>query len=364
MKKIDRYILSKYLTTFFFCLILFTAIVVVVDISEKTNDFAKSKLPAFRIFTDYYIGFIPRIDAMLFPLFVFISVIFFTSKMAGRSEIIAILSSGVSFRRFLLPYIAGGILLSGLLWAGYQYIVPKANLKWANFEAKYIDAPAAPESNSSSFKQKLYFKIDSNTYVGIRGYDTILKTGNGFFIQQFQNNKLVYNLRADQFNWDTATNKWKLFNAVERRLDSISERVTRTSELMASYNFKPRDLRKDEFLKDQLPTPELNEFIKLERLRGSEMLNMLLVERYNRDAIPVSVLVLTIIGAVLASRKVRGGSGLHLAIGVIISVLYILFGRFSLVFATKGSFTPFLAAWTPNIIFGLLAFYLYKKAPK
>lgn len=364
MKKIDRYILSKYLTTFFFCLILFTLIVVVVDISEKTNDFARSNLSAYRIFTDYYVGFIPRIDAMLFPLFVFISVIFFTSKMAGRSEIIAILSSGVSFKRFLLPYMAGGIFLSVLLWAGYQYLVPKANLKWANFEAKYIDGPAAPESNNSNFKQKLYFKTDSNTYVGISSYDTILKTGNGIFVQRFQNNKLLYNLRSNQFSWDSTTGKWKLFNAVERRLDSISERVSLHKEMLISYNFKPRDLRKDEFLKDQLPTPELDEFIKQERIRGSEMLSMLLVERYNRDAIPVSVFVLTIIGAVLASRKIRGGSGLHLAIGVIISVLYILFSRFSIVFATKGNFTPFIAAWTPNIIFGLLAFYLYKKAPK
>jgi lipopolysaccharide export system permease protein len=364
MKKIDRYILAKYLTTFFFCLILFTAIVVVVDVSEKTDNFVKSKLPISRIIVDYYFGFIPRIDAMLFPLFVFISVIFFTSKMAGRSEIIAILSSGVSYRRFLLPYVFGGILLSAILWVGYQYVVPKANLKWGNFEAKYIDGPVAPESNTSSYKQKLYFKMDSFTYVGIRGYDTVTKSGNGFFVQRFEKNKLLYNLRAEQFNWDSTQGKWKLFNAVERRLDSISERVTRSAEMMVHYNFKPRDLRKDSYLKDQLPTPELNEFIKLERLRGSEMLSTLLVERYNRDAIPVSVLILTIIGAVLASRRVRGGSGLHLAIGVIISVLYILFGRFSLVFATKGNFTPFLAAWTPNIIFGLLAFYLYKKAPK
>ena len=364
MKKIDRYILVKYLTTFFFCLILFTAIVVVVDISEKADNFVRSKLPVSRIITDYYFGFIPRIDAMLFPLFVFISVIFFTSKMAGRSEIIAILSSGVSFKRFLLPYIVGGLFLSALLWAGYQYIVPKANFKWANFEAKYIDGPVAPESNQSNFKQKLYFKMDSNTYVGIRSYDTIQKSGNGFFVQRFKNNRLEYNLRSEQFNWDTATNKWKLSNAVERWLDSISERVTRTPEKFISYNFKPRDLRKDEFLKDQLPTPELNEFIKLERLRGSEMLSMLLVERYNRDAIPISVLVLTIIGAVLASRKIRGGSGVHLAVGVVISVLYILFSRFSIVFATKGDFTPLLAAWTPNILFGFLAFYLYKRAPK
>lgn len=364
MKKIDRYILSKYLTSFFYCLILFTAIVVVVDISEKTDDFVKSKLPAWKIFTDYYFGFIPRIDAMLFPLFVFISVIFFTSKMAARSEVIAILSSGVSFWRFLRPYVIGGIFLSAMLWIGYQYVVPRANKKWGDFESKYIDPNFGNNNGNSTRKEKIYFKMDSNTYVGIRSYDTVLRLGSGFFVQRFAKNKLVYNLRAETFNWDTLAKKWKLQTVVERDFDSITERVQRSSEALMNYNFKPRELRRDEYLKDQLPTPELDEFIKMEKLRGSEMLPTLLVERYNRDAIPVSVLILTIIGAVLASRKIRGGSGLHLAIGVIISVLYILFSRFSLVFATKGSFTPWMAAWTPNFFFGLLAFYLYRKAPK
>ncbi len=364
MKKIDRYILSKYLITFFFCLILLTVIVVVVDISEKTDNFVKSKLSATQIITDYYIGFIPRIDAMLFPLFVFISVIFFTSRMAGRSEIIAILSSGVSYRRFLLPYIVGGIFLSVVLWMGYQYVVPRANQIWANFDAKYVHGPSSQIDNNSNVKEKLYFKMDSNTYVGIGRYDTSQKSGSDLFVQQFSNTRLLYNLRAAQFNWDSVNRKWKLLNPVERKLDSISERVTRSPELLMNYNFKPRDLRKDDYFKDQLPTPELDDFIELERVRGSEMLNTLLVERYNRDAIPASVLILTIIGAVLASRKIRGGSGLHLAIGVVISVFYILFSRFSIVFATKGNFTPLLAAWTPNIIFGALAFYLYKKAPK
>ena len=363
-KKIDRYILTKYLTSFFFCLILFTAIVVVVDISEKTDDFAKSKLPAWKIITDYYFGFIPRIDAMLFPLFVFISVIFFTSKMATRSEVIAILSSGVSFLRFLRPYIIGGLFLSILLWIGYQYVVPKANKKWGDFESRYIDPNFGSGNVNNTRKEKIYFKMDSNTYVGIHGYDTVTKNGNGFFVQRFVNNKLKYDLRAENFSWDTISKKWKLDNFVERYFDSLTERVQRSPKGLMNYNFKPRELRKDEYLKDQLPTPELDDYIKMEKLRGSEMLNTLLVERYNRDAIPMSVLILTMIGAILASRKIRGGSGLHLAIGVIISVLYILFSRFSIVFATKGNFTPFLAAWTPNFLFGLLAFYLYKQAPK
>ncbi len=364
LKKIDRYILSKYLSTFFFCLLLMTAVVVVVDISEKTDDFVKSKLPVWRIISDYYFGFIPRIDAMLFPLFVFISVIFFTSKMASRTEVVAILSSGVSLKRFLLPYFIGSLFLALLLWLGYQYLVPKANKKWGDFEAQYIKNIDPNNANTRTYKSHLYFRNDVNSYIGIRGYDTISKIGNGFFVQRFEKNKLAYNLRADNFNWDTISRKWKFDNVVERKLNGITETVKRYKTLLMAYDFKPIDLRKDEYLKDQMPTPVLNNFIAKERLRGNENLSALLVERYNRDAIPVSVIILTIIGAVMASRKVRGGSGLHLALGVIISVLYILFSRFSIVFASKGNFSPLLAAWVPNIIFGLLALYLYYKAPK
>lgn len=364
MKKIDSYILRKYFTTFFFCILLLTVIVVVVDLSEKTDEFVQTKLSPYRIFTDYYLGFIPRIDAMLFPLFVFIAVIYFTSKMAGRSEIIAMLSSGMSFRRFLLPYFIGGITLSLMLWAGYKYIVPNANRKWGDFEKKYIDDRPTPGNTAGIYKQNLYFRISTNTYASIKGYDTVTKMGNNLSVYEFLDNKLVYNLRAVSFTWDSTRKKWALNNVLERRLGAITESLRRTERKYENYNFKPIDLRKDDYLKDQMTTPDLDEFIRLEKMRGSEMLNTLLVERYNRDAIPVSVLILTIIGAVMASRKVRGGSGAHLALGVVVSVLYILFSRFSIVFATKGNFTPWLAAWTPNMIFGILAFYLYKIAPK
>jgi len=363
MKKIDSYILKKYLSTFFFCLILLTAIVVVVDISEKTDDFVKSKLSAWRIIVDYYFGFIPRIDAMLFPLFTFISVIFFTSKMAGRSEIVAILSSGVSYQRFLLPYVIGGLFLSVLLWGGYQYAVPKANRKWGDFEKNYVDVNKGSRPNTT-YKQNIYFRIDSNSYAGIKGYDTISRTGNNFFIQRFADNKLVYNLRAASFSWDTSKQKWLLNNVMERSINNQTEIVKITPSLFKDYNFKPIQLRTDEYLKDQMITTDLDAFIDLEKSRGSEGLSTLLVERYNRDAIPASVLILTIIGAVLASRKVRGGSGAHLAIGVVISVVYVLFSRLTVVFATKGDLPAWLAAWTPNIIFGFLAIYLYRRAPK
>ena len=183
-------------------------------------------------------------------------------------------------------------------------------------------------------------------------------------IQEVRNNVVVYNLRAMNFKWEEKKQQWTLNNVLERYLQGKNEKVIFSPTTQKSYSFRPIDLRKDDYLKDQMTTSELRQFIDKEKMRGSEMLGMLEVELYNRDAIPVSVLILTIIGAVLASRKVRGGSGLHLAMGVLISVTYILFSRFSIVFATKGSFTPWLAAWTPNIFFGLLAIYLYRLSPK
>ncbi len=364
MKKLDRYILSKYFTTFFFCLLLLTAIVVVVDMSEKTEDFVRSKLSAYKIFTDYYLAFIPHIDAMLFPLFVFISVIFFTSKMAGRSEVIAILSSGVSLKRFLLPYAVGGTMLALLLWFGYQYLVPVANGKWADFEKTYINIFVDPNSSNSSYKQHLYFRLDSNSYASINGYDTISKSGTNLSVSRIEKNKLTYNLRANRFTWDTAIKKWTLYNVMERKVNTIDESVVYAQQVSKVFSFSPSDLRKDNYLKDQMTSSELKDFIKKEKMRGSEMLSTLQVELYNRDAIPFSVLILTIIGAILACRKDRGGSGIHLALGVVISVLYILLSRLTVVFATKGNFSPWLAAWLPNLIFGWLAVYLYKRAPK
>lgn len=363
MKILDWYILKKYFVTFLFFLLVLTALVVIIDLSEKTDDFAKTKLPVRTIITEYYFGFVPRIDAMLFPLFVFLSVVFFTSVMANRSEVIAILCNGISFQRFLRPFFIGGIILSALLWWANQSLLPKANAKWAYFSAKYIDEIYAGIRNQS-FINNYYFRLDSFSYAGIRYYDTISRTGNNFFVQTFKNNQMVYNLRAENIAWDTATNKWKLNGVLERYIDGIHEQLKQYPSVQMKYNFKPRDLQRDEYMKDKLSTNELNEFIKLEKLRGSEAINSLMLEKSNRDAGPPAVLILTMIAAIVASKKIRGGSGFHLAIGILISVLYVLVGRFSSVFAIKSNFNPVLAAWIPNIFFGIIALYLYRKAPK
>lgn len=363
MKKLDWYILKNFIFTFVFSILLFAIIAVVIDVSEKTDDFVKSGLSASRIITEYYYGFVPHIIALLFPLFVFISVIFFTSKMAGRSEIIAILASGISFNRWLRPYWIGGVLMATVLWFANQYIVPRANQIRGSFEANYID-------RNSSYQQLLntnsniYVRIDSFSYAGINYYDTLTKRGGPFFMSTIKGNQVVKNLRAEAIVWDTATKKWKLENVIERNIQGLTETIELKDARVMNFNFRPFDLSRDKYTKDKLTTPELDRFIRLEELRGSEGLNVLKVERYRRDAVCVTVILLTLIGAVVAGRKIRGGSGGHLAIGFVTAALFILADRFSTIFSTKGNLPPVLAAWIPNIIFVFVLYGLYRKAPK
>lgn len=365
MRKIDWYILRKFLVTFVFCMLLFTVIAVAVDSSEKMDDFVKANLSFSQAIKQYYIGFVPYIWSLLFPLFVFIAVIFFTSKMATRSEIIAILASGTSYNRFLRPYMVGGILLATLLWTGSRYWIPKANAVRSNFQAKYIDKNDPSKNLSFGGCYSCYYlRIDSNTFVGIRDFDTASKTARGFFMEKVKDNKVIYNLRAETMRWDTATKKWELSNAAERVIDSLGERFTRFPQYQLAISLNPSELRKDFYLKDKLTTPELQAYIRREEMRGTEGLNTLKVERYRRTATAATVLLLTLIGVVIASRKTRGGSGMHLAMGIIIAATFIISDRFSTVFAVKGNLPPMLAAWIPNMVFAVVALWLYRKTPK
>ena len=363
MKKLDWYILKKFLRVFFFSIFLFAVISVVVDVSEKTDDFVKSGLSAGEIFTHYYIGFIPQIIALLFPLFVFIAVIFFTSKMAGQTEIVAILASGTTYNRWLRPYWIGGALLGLLLWVSNQWIVPKANNIRGSFEAAFVDKHSTYNALLTT-STDIYFRIDSFTYAGIYGYDTANNRGSGFFSYKVAKGKVIHNLRAENIIWDTATKAWRLTEVIERKVLDNKEVVTYTTELKKKYPFKPVDIKKDKYTKDKLTTLQLINQIKLEELRGSEGLNELKIERYRRDATPITVLLLTLIGAIIAGRKLRGGSGSHLAVGFVIAALFIITDRFSTIFSTKGNLPPLLAAWIPNLIFIWVVYYLYKKAPK
>jgi len=359
MKKIDWYIFKKFISTFVFSVVLLTVISTVIDMSEKTDDFVKSGLSTREILLQYYTGFIPYIVSMLFPLFVFISVIFFTSKMANRSEFIAILASGVSLARILRPYLVGGILLALLLWFGNQYVIPRANEKRTSFEAKYVKSPMMQVTSKS-----IYMRVDSFSYCGIRYYDTTSRSGGSFFLETVHDHQVTYNLRADNLAWDTAKKAWRLSGVVERKIDGLKENVAIFPDLYKKYPFTPIDLQRDEYMHSRLTTPALNRMIEMEKLRGSETVKVLMMENAHRNATPVAVIILTLIGAIIAVRKIRGGSGVHLAFGIIICAVFILTDRFSTIFSTKGDLNPYLAAWIPIVIFGLVTIYLYKKAPK
>jgi lipopolysaccharide export system permease protein len=360
MSKIDWYILKKFVVTFFFCMMLFTLIAVAVDTSEKADDFVKTGLSSRQIIRQYYFGFVPFIWGMLFPLFVFIAVIFFTSRLAARSEIIAILASGASYNRLLRPYIAGGILFAVMLWFGNRYLIPRANEIKNNFQTTYFDKNDQSNNAAGGF----YLRIGPGTYIGIKNYDTVTKTASAFFMERVQDNKVVYNLRSNSIRWDTATKKWKLSNATERTVYNMEEIVKQYADTTINISVKPGELRRDDYLKDKLTTPELAAYIIREEARGREGLSPYKVEKYRRTATPVSVLLLTLIGVVIASRRTRGGSGMHLALGIIIAALFIVSDRFSTVFATKSNFPPLLAAWLPNIAFSIVAYWMYRRTPK
>ena len=365
MQKLDWYILKKFFVTFIFCMLLFTFIAVAVDSSEKTDDFMKTGLSTGEIIRQYYLGFVPYIWNLLFPLFVFIAVIFFTSRMATGSEIIAILASGTSYNRLLRPYLLGGFLLALVLWLGSRYWIPKDNSIRSNFQSSYIDRNDPTKNRVfGNCYNCFYLRTDTNTFVGIREYDTTRKSARGFFLQRIKGNKVIYNLRAETLRWDTAIKKWQLLKVAERSIDAMGEVMRQYPSLTIELNLKPQELRKDDYLKDKLTTPELVNFIHQEELRGTEGLNAMKVERYRRTATPFAVLLLTMIGAVIASRKNRGGSGMHLALGITIAALFIVSDRFSTTFAIKGNFPPLLAAWLPNIVFAGVAYWLYRRTPK
>jgi lipopolysaccharide export system permease protein len=334
---------------------------VAIDSSEHTENFVKSGLSTKQIISQYYVGFVPYIWGLLFPLFAFIAVIYTTSRMAMKSEIIAILAGGTSYIRFLRPYFVGGIILASLLYAASREFIPKGNEIRSNFHVKYFDRQ---DLGNVGYKDTYYRRSDTNSYIGIKYYDSIMKSSAGFFLHRVQGNHVIYNLRADAMKWDTAKKDWQLTNAVERKVDSNGETINVYPTYNIDLNLKPNDLRYDYYLKDKLTTSQLKEIIRMEELRGTEGLNTLKVERYRRSATPVSVFLLAMIGAVIASRKTRGGSGLHIAIGLIIAAIFILADKFSSTFSVKGDFHPLVAAWLPNVFFTIICWWLYRRAPK
>jgi len=363
LKLIDRYILKKFLGTFVFTMLVITVIAVVIDWSEKADDFVRSGLTGWQLVMLYWIGFIPFIMSMIYPLMVFIAVIYFSSKMAGRSEFIAILAGGVRYNRMLRPFIIGSLFLAVIFWLASQYWVPRANEIRTDFQAVYVDRNSS--YNGDPYRNNnFYLRVDPTTFVGFRYYDTVNKTASNFFLQRVKNNKVVYNVRAETVRWDPQKKDWRLSGVIERHIDGVKESLSKADSMHINLNVQPRELRRDDYLKDKLTTPELHQFIHMEEVRGTEGLNTYKVELYHRDATPFSVIIMAVIGAILATRKIRGGSGLHLAVGIVTAAIFVVMDKFAVTFSTKGSLPPMLAAWLPNIIFSGVAGILYLRAPK
>jgi len=355
IKKLDWYIIGKFLTTFFFAIMILAIISCVIDYSEKVDNIVQKKAPFMAVF-NYYKDFIPHITALLFPLFIFIATIFFTSKMAYKSEIIAMLAAGVSFQRFLRPYFIGGGFLCLVSLIANHWIIPVANKERVAFEDKYIN-----DANFSVPGDNVHLGIAKDTYVYLHDFNFASKNGTRFTAEKFKGTLMTEKLMADIIQYDTVKHIWHLKNVVIRRNDTMKESITKVAEMDMNYPFVPADLNRSDAIKEALTTPQLISFAATEKLRGRENLNFYYVEEYRRTAQPFAGLILTIIGACIASRKIRGGSGFHLAIGISLSALYIMFLQLSTTFSTKASLNPMLAVWIPNFIFGIVAYVLYRR---
>ncbi|MBA3829048.1 MAG: LptF/LptG family permease [Taibaiella sp.] len=357
MKKLDWYIIKKFWGTFFYAILILAIIACVIDYSEKVDDFVSKKAPTMAIL-NYFKNFIPHISALLFPLFIFIATIFFTSKLAYKSEIIAMLATGVSFQRLMRPYLIGGGCLCILSLVANHWIVPNANKQRLAFENKYVH-------NATLYSDKnVHLRLSKNLFIYVQSYDYTVNTGYHFTAEDIDGVLLKQKVTADHMSYDSIKKIWHLYGVTIRDNDGLHENLRFASDMNMKYPFTPKDLNEDQDIKEALTTPELNRFIAQEQLRGRETLNFYFVEKARRTAQPFAGLILTVIGLCIGSRKIRGGSGLHIAIGIGISALYIMVMQFSTTFSTKAALNPFIAVWIPNVIFGLFAFYLYRRQIK
>lgn len=333
-------------------------IVIIFDVSENIDSFIQKEAPLQAIIFDYYLNFIPYFINLFIYLFTFISVIFFTSKMAGDTEIIAILSSGVSFRRLLYPYMISAVFLAILSFYLGNFLIPKTNMERRIFKNAYM------EILTRDMSKNLHLQIAPNTFVFLESYNSQLGTGHKFSLEKFDGQELIFKLMADRILFDTTNSGWKLKNYFIRTLDGSGPSFIKGTEMDTTFSLKPEDLYKIKEEFEEMNYYELNEYISSEKQKGSMAYKKFEIEKNKRASGPVAIIILTIIGVALSSRKVRGGIGMHLGVGIGLTFSYILLMQVSTVFSTFGNLSPIVASWIPNIIFLFIAIYLLIKAPK
>ncbi len=358
LKTFDIYIIKKFLGTFFFALAMIMAIVIVFDIAEKIDDFMEKEVAWNEIIFVYYLNFIPYFANFFSPLFVFISVIFFTSKLAGDSEIVAILTSGVSYRRLMYPYLISALLLATLSFYLTSYVIPDANKKRIAFELEYIDHARG------YYLKNIHKQIEPGVFAYLESYDNSRDIGYKFSIEKFEGKKLVSKLISNRVSWDSTMQKWSVKNYYIRDYIGNKEKISKGSKLDTALNLSPKDFKRVEKSIQALNAGELKEFIADQKMRGDDRIEAYKVEEYHRFAFPFSTFILTLIGVSLSTQKRRGGTGLNIGVGLTLSFLYILFMQVFTELAKASAMPSLLAVWLPNILFLTIGIFLYLIAPK
>ncbi len=359
LRILDIYIIRKFLGTFFFSILIILSIAIVFDFSEKIDDFIENAATSREIIFDYYMNFIPYFAVLFSSLFTFISVIYFTSKMAYDTEIIAVLSSGVSFKRLLMPYMLSASVIAIFSFFMSNSVIPDATRVKLDFEEKYI------HSRPVNYNRKnIHRQVEPGTFIYMESYSNISQTGYNFSMEKFVDGVLVSKLMSDQIHWDTAINKWKVRRYYIRDIDGMTETIKKGRVIDTLINMFPEDFTKRINIVEAMSLRELNDFIKLSKMQGETNVIAYQIEKYRRTATPFSTFILTLIGVAVSSQKVRGGIGAQLGAGLVIAFSYILFMQFSSQFSIGGSIPPMLAVWIPNLIFMIVAVVLYKMTPK
>jgi lipopolysaccharide export system permease protein len=361
LKIIDKYIIRNFLGTFLFIMAVIMSIAVVFDVSEKIDDFLKNKAPLKAILIDYYLNFVLYYGNLFSALLIFISVIFFTTKLANRTEFIAILSSGVSFKRLLLPYFVAATTLVVISLFLNHYLIPRATQERLAFERQYIGSGYTPD------RINIHREISPGTIAYFQLYSTSQEVGYKFSLEQWNDaGQLEYKLIAERAAFDSTTGKWQVHNFYERFFlpENQGERVETGTRMDTTLLLVPDDLYFKVDFAAAFPYQELKDVIALEKKRGSDTVTFYEIELYQRTSYPFATYVLTLIAVSIASRKVRGGLGLNLVFGFIVVFIYIFSMRLTTVAATNAGMDPLIAVWIPNIMFGVMGAFMYRVAPK
>ncbi len=356
IKKLDWYIIKKFLGTFFLSMVLIMAIAIIFDVQEKYDDFISKNAPLKAIIVDYYFNFIPYYANMFTSMFVFISVIFFTSKMASNSEIIAMHAGGISFHRFLVPYAITATFIAVISWILVLFVIPASNEKRINFEDQYI------RNKYQNWEKNIHRQVRPGLFVYMESYNVDSENAFRFSIEKYVDGKLKSKLTSDYAKWDSTKSKWVVYNYFIRDIEGPTEKHTKGARLDTACYLESKDLRMRDSYVEKMNIVELNAFIDNQKLQGTDNIEKLMIEKYQRWALPFSTFILTLLGVCLSNKKKRGGTVINIVVGIALCFMYILLMQVSTTFTLNLGFSPLVAVWLPNILYGIICFFLYRNA--